>query len=101
MIEDLNLPWNEQFCGSSQAVVVPDVGALPVLHLADGMTLTLLSPTIEALRKLRPQYAKECEKAGLVPGVTPQARDFLLRDRQPQRRRSGAVIDFDALAQRP
>lgn len=101
MIEDLNLPWNEQFGGSSQAVVVPDVGALPVLHLADGMTLTLLSPTIERLRKLRPQYAKECAKAGLIPGVIPQALDGLLRDRELRPRRSGAAIDVDALAQRP
>jgi hypothetical protein len=106
MIEDLGLPWNgltrdERLAGRIQAVSLPEKGAPPGLPLADGMTLTLLSPTSEELRKLRPQYAKECAKAGLIPGSLAQARDALLRDRRLRPRRLGAAINVAGKAAEP
>ena len=58
--------WNNAFEGA--ACVVPDEGDLPVVKLAGGMRLTLLSPTPTSLEKLAPKWEKECEKAGLIPG---------------------------------
>ena len=101
MIEDLGLPWNGLLGGRSHAVVLPEQGAPPALSLADGMTLTLLSPTSEELRKLRPQYAKDCAKAGLIPGSLAQARDALLRDRRLRPRRLGAAINVAGKAAEP
>ena len=58
--------WNKAFKGN--AVVAPDEGDLPVIHLAGGLQLTLLSPTPASLAKLAPKWSKECERAGLIPG---------------------------------
>lgn len=60
-------PWNAAY--SETAVVVPDEGPLPTVELADGMVLTLLSPTRAKLAALRPVWKREVEKAGLVPGI--------------------------------
>ena len=62
----LQMNWNVAFRGD--AVVVPDEGDLPVIELPGGMRLTLLSPSVEGLAELRPEWVKEVEKAGLVPG---------------------------------
>lgn len=99
MIEDLKLPWNTSVGGRSTAVVVPMAGAPAPLYLEGGMKLTLLSPTNQELRKLQPQYAKECEKAGLIPGSLPEAREALLHDRRLRPRRLGASINVADLAQ--
>ena len=61
--------WNKAFGHGS--VVVPDEGGLPVLALDGGMSITLLSPTWDKLERLRPTWKRECEKAGIVPGVAP------------------------------
>lgn len=58
--------WNKSFHG--EAVAIPDAGALVEKPLQGGMKLTLLSPTLESLRQLKPKWAAECAKAGLVPG---------------------------------
>lgn len=55
--------WNAAF--DHKAVVVPDEGPLPQAELPGGMCLTLLSPTQEWLRKLRPKWSQEVRKAGL------------------------------------
>jgi beta-lactamase superfamily II metal-dependent hydrolase len=55
--------WNKAFEGA--AVVVPDEGDLPVFSFADGLTLTLLSPTRERLVKLKPKWNSEVQKSGL------------------------------------
>ncbi|MGH3991976.1 MAG: MBL fold metallo-hydrolase, partial [Pseudonocardiaceae bacterium] len=60
------IPWNEDFDG--RAVVVSQDDPLPVVELPGGLTLTLLSPTRQALAELRPVWKAEVEKAGLVPG---------------------------------
>jgi len=59
--------WNKSFGGG--AVAVPEAGALPRIELAGGLTLTVLSPNAEKLANLKPVWEKECEKAGLKPGI--------------------------------
>jgi hypothetical protein len=56
--------WNAAFDGNS--VVIPQGEQLPVVQLAGGMTLTLLSPDWPKLRKLKPVWEKELKKAGLL-----------------------------------
>lgn len=60
-------PWNVAF--DKKAAVVPEQGELPRRELAGGLTLTLLSPTVQALRDLRPVWEKEVRKAGLDPNM--------------------------------
>jgi beta-lactamase superfamily II metal-dependent hydrolase len=61
--------WNAAFDGES--VVIPDSGDLPVRTLADGMRLTLLSPTWDKLEKLEPVWTRELKKAGLLGAEEP------------------------------
>jgi beta-lactamase superfamily II metal-dependent hydrolase len=61
--------WNAAFGGKS--VVIPDGGELPVKTLADGLRLTLLSPTWEKLEKLEPVWKRELKKAGLLGAEQP------------------------------
>lgn len=63
LIKHRGYVWNEAF--GRKAVVVPNDGPLPRHRLPGGMTLTLLSPTRELLRKLRPKWNQEVRKAGL------------------------------------
>lgn len=59
--------WNTTFDGG--AIKVNDDGSLPVVTLAGGMTLTVLSPDTDKLRKLEPKWVAECEAAGIQPGI--------------------------------
>jgi beta-lactamase superfamily II metal-dependent hydrolase len=63
--------WNAAFNGAS--VVIPDGGTLPVKDLADGMRLTVLSPTWQKLEKLSPVWDEELDKAGMT--LRPSAPD--------------------------
>jgi hypothetical protein len=58
--------WNKAFAGG--AVAVPDDGPLPTAKLPGGMTLTLLGPTQGELRRLAPEWAAACRRAGIEPG---------------------------------
>lgn len=49
--------WNGAFGGD--AVLVRDDAPLPVIALADGMTLTLLSPTVPKLERMREAWRKD------------------------------------------
>ncbi len=60
------LPWNAAFGG--RAVVVDGDGELPRKTLPGGLQLTLLSPTTEALRRLKTVWEREVRKANLDPG---------------------------------
>lgn len=57
--------WNKRF--KDLAVMVPDTGKLPTFTVS-GMKITLLSPTFDKLKKLKPKWEQEVQKAGLVPG---------------------------------
>jgi hypothetical protein len=70
--------WNRAFDGD--AVVIPDEGDLPVIQLAGGLELTLVSPTRAALARLAPKWKEECEKAGLIAGTGAEVPASLLRD---------------------
>jgi beta-lactamase superfamily II metal-dependent hydrolase len=61
------LRWNNAF--KKRSVVVPNQGKLPIVKLAGGLKLTLLSPTWVELERLRPRWKEEVIKAGLKPGV--------------------------------
>lgn len=78
--------WNRAFGGD--AVCIKD-DELPRVSLAGGMKLTLLSPTVNRLRKLRPVWKKEIEKAGLEPG---EAGATLEGDSHPEDRDDEGVL---------
>lgn len=61
-----NQPWNTALGG--EAIAIAKLATLPVVKLAGGLKLTLLSPTLQELHELRPQWKREVLKAGLVPG---------------------------------
>lgn len=60
-------PHNKKFKDNLVAIR-KSTGALPKITLDGGMTITLLSPTLERLRKLLPVWEDEIEHAGLKPG---------------------------------
>jgi hypothetical protein len=91
------VPWNVAF--AKKAVVVPDQGELPRVGLDGGLTLTLLSPTVQALADLRPVWEKEVRKAGLDPNMAegPEAaaeEGFELLDAAPPNVESLAATPF-------
>lgn len=57
--------WNGAFKG---AVVVPPKGPLPVVPLAGGMKITLLSPTRPKLDKMREAWRKDLKATQIKPG---------------------------------
>jgi len=58
-------PWNQRF--DRKSIAVPAGGLLPVKTLSGGLKLTVLSPSIDDLRRLRPVWEEECHKAGMDP----------------------------------
>ena len=88
-----NALWNTSFDGGP--VKVTDNGELPQVDLAGGLTVTLLSPDSEKLAKLKPQWLKECEKAGLQPGI--EARRSEIEGLETL----GGIPDVENLAAKP
>jgi beta-lactamase superfamily II metal-dependent hydrolase len=88
-IQALKLPWNIAFDGKAVAVAGD---ALPKKDVS-GMSLTLLSPYPEQLKKLEPIWAEAVKAAGLEPGGEVEeeqpAEEDLLGD---------VAIDVDKLA---
>ena len=65
IITKRGLPWNRQWEGN--AVATPSAKVLPTMTLAGGLRLTLLSPTLAGLGRLRPEWADylaEAKKTG-------------------------------------
>ena len=90
LIVDAGLSWNRDFRG--RAVVVEDDEPLPVVKLAGGMKLTLLSPYWDQLETMKGAWEKECRKAHILPGeAVEDAVDDTL----------GEDSDVDALAEAP
>lgn len=72
LLQHLDLPWNEKF--NNGAVVMPPApDPLPVREFADGLTLTIVSPSIESLIELREEWTKVIEAAGFEPGNRDEA----------------------------
>ncbi len=66
VLRDRAFAWNQRFEGDT--VVVPDEGDLPRVELADGMTLTLLSPSWEKLADMKERWSRDLRGSGLQPG---------------------------------
>lgn len=59
--------WNAAFdCGR---VALPQAGDIPAKRLPGGMSITLLSPTLDKLAKLKPKWLREVQAAGLAPNI--------------------------------
>ncbi len=93
LFETQRLRWNRRWRG--KAIAVGKSAYAKPVRLAGGITLTVMSPTLKALADLRPKYAEECEKAGLIPGTSPQ------RDRGRRKLARLGAPDIEELAQRP
>jgi hypothetical protein len=90
-------PWNEAF-SKGATVVVPETGKLPVVELADGMTLTLLSPTWKSLGALKRFWENELE--GMTPGDTEGALEIFATRRALQPDVLGGLLDVEDLIER-
>lgn len=62
LIRMKNLPQNTSFAG--KAVMATDKGALPVIKIAGGMQLTLLSPTKQGLANMLAKWKEEVKAIG-------------------------------------
>jgi hypothetical protein len=68
--------WNGRFGEHHrEPAALRSDGSLPRFEFPGDLTLTLLSPTRERLRELRPHWEKECRKAGIVAGQAASAPD--------------------------
>ena len=97
-IQRHKLRWNHEFDGN--AVVVPDNGDLPVVILLGGIKLTLLSPTAEKLRQLKPIWEEELKKNNLVPGFGYNAQELEVNIEGSEDFGEG-LIDIETLASYP
>jgi hypothetical protein len=72
-------PWNKAFEG--RAAAIGKDGELPCVRLSGGLELTLLSPTMKQLAKLRPKWKKTVEEGGLAAGSAEDALERLREKR--------------------
>lgn len=90
------IPWNQDFGGT--AVQVEDGQPFPTRTLPGGLRLTVLGPRPAQLRRLRREWKKVLEKAGLEPG----AAGWELEDLEPPRGDEGLLgpsrLDVERLA---
>jgi hypothetical protein len=105
-LEQRGYQWNAAFGGGPAMIADPPDGEEPVLPrhtLAGGMTLTLLSPTAERLRRLLPVWEKEMRKAGLDSGSAGEAREGIGHPDEiaDEGILGDARIDVDGLARTP
>ncbi len=68
--------WNKHF--NNKAVSTSPRQALPVIELADGMKITLLSPSPPKLTNMAKKWVRDVDKHGLKPGDLDGAWDQLL-----------------------
>lgn len=93
----LGWDWNTS-CGES-AIYLPEQGDLPVFELEGGMQITLLSPTRQALLKLRPEWEKEVGLANLKKDSLLPSNDDEIEEEYFYE--TPAWPDLEALAQSP
>jgi beta-lactamase superfamily II metal-dependent hydrolase len=65
-IDEKEIPWNETKFGGDR-ISIPQEGDLPTISLKGDMKLTLLSPYVKQLAKLKPVWQKACQDAGIDP----------------------------------
>ena len=106
LLDHAEWPWNRAFAEEKASpAVVPDEGPLSPIHLAGGMTLTLLSPGPAQLQALRREWAKVVQDAGLDPSDPERSQEVLaeLAAKKGVRldRLGAGAIDVERLAETP
>ena len=99
-IRDKNLAWNKLF--SNNAVALNETNVLPEKTLPGGMKLTVLSPSVDKLGKLKPKWREFVIAAGLDPNNPHEEEEDL--DTRPSGLEPLGVFqlpDVDALADTP
>lgn len=79
LLADLGLPWNAAFDGGPVFVGGDDREPLPSVELRGGLKLTLLSPYVRELDRLRKAWDKAVRHAGFEPGDRDKALEILHR----------------------
>jgi beta-lactamase superfamily II metal-dependent hydrolase len=79
LLSDLGLPWNSAFEGGPIVVDDDPRRPLPRIELAGGLTLTILSPYVRELDRLRKAWDKAVRQAGFEPGDREKALEILHR----------------------
>ncbi|WP_254574277.1 ComEC/Rec2 family competence protein [Stenotrophomonas acidaminiphila] len=92
LIRQRRIQWNQEFNGGA---VAWKESLFPSVMLTSTLRATVLGPTPDDLRALRPKWEIECERAGLMPGG-PKAPDLVLAEQAGAR-----LIDFDLLCNTP
>jgi len=93
LLGDLDIPWNAAWDG--QAVVI-EGNDLPVVELASGLRVTLLSPTRSGLKKMGAKWREELMKRGPVEAPISQSKvaseaTFEREDEEEEAAYSGAA----------
>jgi len=104
LIQDRELPWNLALGGRRAPVALPASGPLPSMTVCGGLRLTLLSPTRQALARLKPYWAEAVRKAGLEEATREEILGRLrsnARLRPPPDLLGDGVPDVRSLARRP
>ena len=85
--------WNQAFKG--QTIVVPKTGPLPRIQLADGLVLTLLSPTPSTLAKMKNAWQKDVQ--AFTPGDLEAAWTALAQQKKylPNKTLLGSTPELD------
>lgn len=76
LLMERNDPWNKEFAGG--AVCVTDAPFEPIVLPGD-MRLTILSPTLKELSRLKQKWHRHLSQHGFIPGQPHQHRRFLAR----------------------
>jgi hypothetical protein len=79
LLADLGLPWNNAFGGGPIVVGDDTATPLPLVELAGGLRLTVLSPYVRELDRLRRAWDKAVRLAGFEPGDRDKALAVLRR----------------------
>jgi beta-lactamase superfamily II metal-dependent hydrolase len=89
-----NAKWNKAFKG--KPIVVSDEGPLPRVKLADDFVITMLSPTVEKLAKMKKAWEKDV--ANFEPGDLEAAWEALAKQKKylPDKTLLGSTPDIDA-----
>jgi hypothetical protein len=92
---DQTLPWNA--ATRWKAIRVPAGQSLPLIALAGGLSLTIMSPDADQLAALKPVWDQVCEEHGLDPNAATAA----VGDTDAPDIESFGPIDLDALVAQP